>query len=146
MSSARLVTRVIDAAALIAEVSGADRGAVTLFLGTVRNSNDGRPVDGIDYTAYDAMAVAEMEQNAHQPFLREEMRAFLFTQLIEPNDEPGLLRALRSLRKRVLLRVAIRDLSGLAALAEVMTAMTALAEETICFALERQEIQRTTTI
>ena len=62
MSSARLVTRVIDAAALIAEVSGADRGAVTLFLGTVRNSNDGRPVDGIDYTAYDAMAVAEMHR------------------------------------------------------------------------------------
>lgn len=62
MSPARLTTQVIDATSLIREVESPDRGAVSLFLGTVRNSNDGRSVDGIDYTAYDAMAVAEMNR------------------------------------------------------------------------------------
>jgi len=62
MSAARLVSRPIDVAALTREVAAADRGAVSLFLGTVRNSNDGRPVNGIDYSAYDAMAVAEMSR------------------------------------------------------------------------------------
>jgi len=62
MSAARLVTSPIDVAALTKEVAGDDRGAVTLFLGTVRNSNEGRPVDGIDYSAYEAMAIAEMNR------------------------------------------------------------------------------------
>lgn len=60
MSAARLTVAPIDVGALTREVSGDDRGAVSIFLGTVRNSNDGRAVDGIDYSAYDAMAVAEM--------------------------------------------------------------------------------------
>ena len=47
-------------AALTREVAADDRGAVSIFLGTVRNSNEGRAVNGIDYSAYDAMAVAEM--------------------------------------------------------------------------------------
>src|SRR5687768_13515699 len=75
--------------------------------------------------------LAELEQNVRQPFLREQMQAFLFTQSVEANDEARLLGTLRSLRKRVLLRVAIRDLSGLADLTEVMAGMTNLAEETI---------------
>jgi molybdopterin synthase catalytic subunit len=62
MSAARLVTSPIDVAELTREVAGDDRGAITLFLGTVRNSNEGRPVDGIDYSAYEAMAVAEMNR------------------------------------------------------------------------------------
>ena len=60
MNAARLTSQPIDVTALIREISADDRGAVTIFLGTVRNSNDGRPVNGIDYSAYDAMAVAEM--------------------------------------------------------------------------------------
>jgi molybdopterin synthase catalytic subunit len=62
MSTARLITRPIDSTSLIAEVSAADRGAIALFLGTVRNSNEGRKVNGIDYSAYDTMAVAEMQR------------------------------------------------------------------------------------
>jgi molybdopterin synthase catalytic subunit len=62
MSPARLTSSTIDAASLIGEVEAPDRGAVSLFLGTVRNSNDGRAVDGIDYSAYDTMAVAEMNR------------------------------------------------------------------------------------
>ena len=62
MSAARLTTRTIDTGALIRAVEGPDHGAVSTFLGTVRNSNDGRDVDGIDYSAYDAMADAEMNR------------------------------------------------------------------------------------
>jgi molybdopterin synthase catalytic subunit len=62
MSPARVTSQVIDASTLIREVEAADRGAVSLFLGTVRNSNDGRAVDGIDYSAYETMAVGEMNR------------------------------------------------------------------------------------
>ena len=62
MSPARLTSSTIDAASLISEVEAPSRGAVSVFLGTVRNSNDGRAVDGIDYSAYDTMAVAEMNR------------------------------------------------------------------------------------
>jgi len=55
-----LVDRPIDAATLVAEVSATDCGAISLFLGTVRDTNDGREVEGIDYTAYAAMAEAEL--------------------------------------------------------------------------------------
>ena len=58
---AALVTRPIDVAALIAEVSDHGCGAVSVFLGTVRNINDGKPVTGIEYKAYEAMAIREME-------------------------------------------------------------------------------------
>ena len=60
MSRSAIVDRAIDPSALIAEVSGNGFGAVSLFLGTVRESNEGRPVEGIDYTAYVAMAEAEL--------------------------------------------------------------------------------------
>jgi len=60
MSAARLTSQPIDAPGLTREVAAEDRGAVSIFLGTVRNSNEGRAVSGIDYSAYDAMAVAEM--------------------------------------------------------------------------------------
>ena len=57
-----IVDRPIDAASLVTEVSGAECGAVSLFVGTVRDTNDGRSVDAIDYTAYTAMAEAELER------------------------------------------------------------------------------------
>ena len=62
MSAARLTSQPIDGTALTREVAADDRGAVSIFLGTVRNSNEGRPVSGIDYSAYDAMAIAEMSR------------------------------------------------------------------------------------
>ena len=66
MSAARLTSRAIDVEALTREVAAEDRGAVSIFLGTVRNSNEGRAVNGIDYSAYDAMAVAEMNRIADE--------------------------------------------------------------------------------
>jgi molybdopterin synthase catalytic subunit len=62
MSAARLVVQPIDVSALTSEVAGDDRGAISIFLGTVRNSNEGRAVDGIDDSAYEVMAVAEMNR------------------------------------------------------------------------------------
>lgn len=60
MSRSAIVERPIDSTALIAEVSSPQCGAVCLFLGTVRDFSDGRAVEGIDYTAYTAMAEAEL--------------------------------------------------------------------------------------
>ena len=57
---ARLVQHPIDPAALVAEVGSVASGATTLFVGTVRDTNDGRAVTGIDYTAYEAMAAREL--------------------------------------------------------------------------------------
>jgi molybdopterin synthase catalytic subunit len=52
----RLVREPIDAAALVARVAGRGRGAVVLFLGTVRDRHAGREVVAIDYSAYEPMA------------------------------------------------------------------------------------------
>ncbi|MHB1223871.1 MAG: molybdenum cofactor biosynthesis protein MoaE [Gemmatimonadaceae bacterium] len=60
MTAARLVRRPISADALLEAVASPAHGAVTLFLGTVREQNGGRPVSGIDYSAYDAMAEREL--------------------------------------------------------------------------------------
>jgi len=60
MSRAAIVTREIDVAALVAEVQSSDFGAVSVFVGTVRDVNDGRGVTAIDYSAYTSMAESEL--------------------------------------------------------------------------------------
>jgi len=60
MSETRLVRRPIRAEALLGEVAANANGAVVLFLGTVREQNDGRAVHGIDYSAYEPMAEREL--------------------------------------------------------------------------------------
>jgi molybdopterin synthase catalytic subunit len=50
----------IDVAALIDEVRDETCGALSVFLGTVRDTNDGRPVTGIEYSAYRSMAEREI--------------------------------------------------------------------------------------
>lgn len=62
MRHVALVEHAIDPTALLRMVTAPATGATTLFIGTVRESNDGRAVTGIDYSAYDAMAVAEMQR------------------------------------------------------------------------------------
>ncbi len=57
---AALVQHPIDAAALLAEVAAVGRGATTLFVGTVRDTHDERHVSGMDYHAYEAMALHEL--------------------------------------------------------------------------------------
>jgi molybdopterin synthase catalytic subunit len=61
MSRSELADHVIDVAGIMAEVSAAGNGAVATFVGTVRNTSDGRPVTGISYSAYTGMAVREMD-------------------------------------------------------------------------------------
>jgi molybdopterin synthase catalytic subunit len=58
---ASLVRTPIDPIAIIRAVAGPGNGAVLLFLGAVRQVNDGRDVTGIDYAAYEAMAQRELE-------------------------------------------------------------------------------------
>ena len=62
MKRASIVTRPIDPATVIAAVQASDVGAVSLFIGTVRDVNDGRAVSGIEYSAYVSMAEEEMLQ------------------------------------------------------------------------------------
>ena len=62
----RLTDRRIDASALIDEARAPAFGAVLLFLGIVRDLNDGRAVTGIEYSAYEAMAKGELDEIARE--------------------------------------------------------------------------------
>lgn len=62
MRRAAIVTRPIDPAAVIAEVRSPKFGAVSLFVGTVRETSDGRRVTAIDYSAYVSMAQDELDR------------------------------------------------------------------------------------
>ena len=55
-----IVTHPLDAAALTAEVASVANGATVVFVGTVRDVNDGRAVTGMEYTAYLPMAEREL--------------------------------------------------------------------------------------
>jgi molybdopterin synthase catalytic subunit len=50
----------------LSHVQHAGAGAVCIFLGTVRDHNDGRAVVKLEYQAYGAMAVAEMKRIADE--------------------------------------------------------------------------------
>ena len=58
-----LTTQPIDVASLVAEVRPSD-GALCLFVGVVRNSNEGRETTAIEYQAYGTMAELEMQRLA----------------------------------------------------------------------------------
>lgn len=62
MSRASLTRAAIDPAHVLERVGGAGNGAAVLFVGTVRDHADGRPVEGLEYTAYEAMAAEELER------------------------------------------------------------------------------------
>jgi molybdopterin synthase catalytic subunit len=70
MTRTAIVARAIDVAAIIAEVSSESTGATSLFLGTVRDVNDGRAVTGMAYSAYDAMASRELAKIAAEAAAR----------------------------------------------------------------------------
>jgi molybdopterin synthase catalytic subunit len=62
MKRASIVTREIDVARLIDAVRSGEHGAVSVFIGAVRDVNAGRSVSGIEYSAYAQMADEEMER------------------------------------------------------------------------------------
>jgi molybdopterin synthase catalytic subunit len=61
-----IVRRAIDVVALLAEVEDTANGATVLFLGHVRDVNDGRAVTGIEYSAYGEMAERELAAIANE--------------------------------------------------------------------------------
>lgn len=56
MTWSDITTSPIDPATVLARVGTPIDGAVALFVGTVRNANDGRPVGGMEYEGYAEMA------------------------------------------------------------------------------------------
>src|SRR3989338_6049585 len=75
-----------------------------------------------------------LQGNYTTPCDRAEMQALLQQCGLSPDDETGLTRAVRKLRKQVMVKLILRDLNGLCDLDEVMQAMTALAELCIQYA------------
>jgi [glutamine synthetase] adenylyltransferase / [glutamine synthetase]-adenylyl-L-tyrosine phosphorylase len=69
-----------------------------------------------------------LQESYAAPCSRLEMLALLQQSGMNLNEEAELTRAVRILRKQVMVKLILRDLNGLADLNEVMQAMTALAE------------------
>jgi len=63
---AELTRAPIDLPALEAAVAAPAAGAVLRFVGTVRESKNGRRVVAIEYEAYEAMATKVLERIAHE--------------------------------------------------------------------------------
>lgn len=59
-------SRPLDVAALAAEVGAPGNGAISVFVGTVRDTNGGRPVTAIEYSAYSEMAERELQDIARE--------------------------------------------------------------------------------
>src|SRR5256885_5805639 len=60
MIRSAIVNREIDTASVIAEVRSTKSGAASVFIGTVRDTADGRSVTALEYEAYQAMADREL--------------------------------------------------------------------------------------
>ena len=69
-----------------------------------------------------------LQKNYTTPCSRAGMQVLLQQSGLDLNDETGLARAVRILRKQVMVKLILRDLNGLADLNEVMQSMTTLAE------------------
>jgi molybdopterin synthase catalytic subunit len=59
-SEVAIVHSPIDVSAVLRAVESPAQGASVLFVGTVRDLNDGKAVSGMDYTAYESMAEREI--------------------------------------------------------------------------------------
>lgn len=70
--SCRITDAPIDAAALLAGCATHADGAALLFVGIVRNRNEGREVGHLEYSAFEAMAVRVMEEIAAEAARRWE--------------------------------------------------------------------------
>lgn len=65
-----IVREMLNPGAALAEVAGVANGASILFVGTVREVNDGRHVMGIEYAAYESMAIRELDAIAREAVSR----------------------------------------------------------------------------
>jgi molybdopterin synthase catalytic subunit len=80
-----IVSRPIDACALLEEVASHSHGATVLFIGTVRDMNDGAPVTSLDYSAYGAMAEREL-----RAIVEEAMRRWPSSDVVVEHRTGGL--------------------------------------------------------
>jgi molybdopterin synthase catalytic subunit len=64
MSRVRLTRDVLSVTEAIDAVRHASCGGIDVFVGVVRDENEGRHVVSLEYMAYDSMAVAEMDRIA----------------------------------------------------------------------------------
>ncbi len=83
--------------------------------------------------AGDGELLPDLMQKIATRYSRDEMLAYLAGQSII--DDASLKRALRKLRQRVMLRIIVRDLNGLADFAEVVQSVSDLAEVVVSIAL-----------
>jgi molybdopterin synthase catalytic subunit len=60
----------IDTQKVIAAVEADGAGAINVFIGTVRNQTQAKPVVQLDFEAYDSMAVKKMQEIADQAAAR----------------------------------------------------------------------------
>ncbi len=60
----------LDAAAILRQVAAPSDGAVLLFWGVVRDHNEGREVDHLEYHAYAEMAEAELSRIVEEAAMR----------------------------------------------------------------------------
>ena len=98
-SLAELTDGPIDAGRAVAAVSGPDRGAVVIFLGTVRDHHHaGRPVEKLTYSAYRAMALEGLRRILTDlEASHESLRAAIVHRLGEvPVGEPSVVIAVAS--------------------------------------------------
>jgi molybdopterin synthase catalytic subunit len=77
MRRVSILTGEIDPASLINEVSSPQYGAISLFVGTVREVNEGRSVSAIEYSAYKSMATAELQRILDEAEARFEVSALV---------------------------------------------------------------------
>jgi molybdopterin synthase catalytic subunit len=95
---AGLTDGAIDIQRVTSAVSGPSRGAVVLFLGTVRDHHAGRPVAKLTYSAYRAMAEEGLRQIATDlEAAHQNLRAAIVHRLGEvPVGEPSVAIAISS--------------------------------------------------
>lgn len=60
----------IDVASAYQLIQADGAGAIDLFLGVVRDNTQARPVDRLEYEAYDRMAVSEMQKIVDEAYRR----------------------------------------------------------------------------
>lgn len=70
-----LVDTPIDTPSLIGRVASHDAGITSVFIGTVRNTNDGRAVLAIEYSAYHTMALHQLRSIGEEASARFDLCA-----------------------------------------------------------------------
>ena len=101
--------------------------ALPVFAALLQKTRNGSRYAGRVLEA-DAALLDWLQENYTTPCNRTEILSLLQQSGLNLQDETTLARAVRRLRKQVMVKLILRDLNGLANLDEVMQSMTALAE------------------